>query len=257
MQKKKKTGAFWYIILEILIGVLIAHFFLMDAFDEKHFLKAVIYAYSETGQTTETASSAGADGTVGSSNSSSEASSGTGEVSEGTVSLAEDSAASETVTITVSDVSDVSGTVSGAKVAITSASESSVVEQEGYSNTAYEAYDGDLTTSWQEGVDGAGEGSWLSYTFDGTCQVTSIVFYLGVWREAEGKDYYHNNHRPKQIEISMGGQTWTAEFTDEKIAHVVSFSSPVEASEVTFTILSVYGSEYYDDTGIAEIMVMA
>ncbi|MCD7820534.1 MAG: discoidin domain-containing protein, partial [Lachnospiraceae bacterium] len=173
--------------------------------------------------------------------------------SDGEVTAAVAETQAEAVTITVTDSSD---TPAGSKISITSAEASSVIDQDGYSNTAYEAYDGDLTTSWQEGVDGAGEGSWLKYTFDGTHQVSSIVFYLGVWREAEGKDYYNDNYRPRQIEISMGGQTWTAEFTDQRIAHIVTFSSPVEASEVTFTILSVYDSNHYADTGIADIMVM-
>lgn len=143
--------------------------------------------------------------------------------------------------------------IKGSRINIASAEESSVIKQEGHSNTAYEAYDGDLSTSWQEGVSGSGIGSWLYYTFTKTRRIENIVLYVGVWREAEGKDYYHDNYRPKEIEIAIGEWKWNVKFDDNQLPQVVHFSTPVPAKDLKFTILDVYKTNRYEDTGIAEI----
>lgn len=148
------------------------------------------------------------------------------------------------------DLSD----VNGSKIEIVSAESSSVIAQSGHTNTAYQAYDGDLSTSWQEGVDGPGLGSWLYYKFDGSHFISDIVFYLGIWRETDGKDYYHDNYRPKEIQISAGDLRWDISFEDDKQPQVVHFSEPIPAEDISLTILDVYNTNRYEDMGIAEIV---
>lgn len=149
-------------------------------------------------------------------------------------------------------------TITGEKIGIINAVESSVIKQEGYSNTAYQAYDGDLSTSWQEGVDGPGLGSWLYYKFDGVHYISDIVVYAGIWREAEGKDYYHDNYRPKEIQITImesasNDLKWNVFFDDNKLPQVIHFSKAVPAQDISITILDAYKGNKYEDMGIAEI----
>lgn len=143
--------------------------------------------------------------------------------------------------------------ITGQKIKIMNTEESSHINQEGYSNTAYQTYDDNLSTSWQEGVDGPGKGSWLYYQLEEIHYVTDIVIYAGVWREAEGKDYYHDNCRPKEIQITLDDLKWNVSFDDNKEPQVVHFSKSVPARNISITILDVYTGNKYEDTGISEI----
>lgn len=152
-------------------------------------------------------------------------------------------------------VTDDISQVTGSRIEIASADQSSNLQQEQGSNTAYQAYDQDTQTSWQEDADGPGLGSWISYQFEDVRSVNGIVFWLGVWRDAPGKDYYHNNYRPKTIEIRAGNNSWMVTFPDEKVPHAVVFSSPVQVKEIKFTVVDVYNTNIYQDTGIADICI--
>lgn len=263
MRKKKKY--FWQIIIlcliEMVAGVVIAKQFLVKAIEQKRILHPIEYSVLLK-NTEEAESEILMDDT--------ERKSGENDLNAKiqeerqkdieTIKVDTKEAESQENNIEELDYSSVNcfishslDSVKGAKIPIISATESSVIKQEGYSNTAYEAYDGDLSTSWQEGVDGPGLGSWLYYELDGTHYISDIVLYLGIWREAEGKDYYHDNYRPKEIQIAIGDWKWNVSFDDTKQPQVVHFSKPVPAESLMFTITDVYQSNRYEDMGIAEI----
>ena len=67
---------------------------------------------------------------------------------------------------------------------------SSVVAQEGYDNSAMVAVDGLLETSWQEGVDGNGEGQYLEVYLDGEHAIKYLILNLGNWRSS---DWFYDN----------------------------------------------------------------
>ena len=127
---------------------------------------------------------------------------------------------------------------------------SSVVAQEGYDNSSLVAIDGLLETSWQEGVDGNGEGEYLELYLNGEQPVKYLILNLGNWRS---NDWFYDNNRPRSLTIQVGEYTATYEFPDGQIEQCVEFSQPVPASKVRLTINSVYEGRDWQDTCIAEV----
>lgn len=127
---------------------------------------------------------------------------------------------------------------------------SSVVAQEGYDNSSLVAIDGLLETSWQEGVDGNGEGEYLELYLNGEQPVKYLVLNLGNWRS---NDWFYDNNRPRSLTIQVGDYITTQEFPDGQIEQCVEFSQPVPASTVRLTINSVYEGRDWQDTCIAEV----
>lgn len=132
--------------------------------------------------------------------------------------------------------------------------QSSHVVQRGSSidNTGWSAFDGQSTTSWQEGVDGDGLDQYVTAGFDREYQVKAITFLLGNHRS---DSWYVKNNRPKTLTINLNGTIFQASFPDEKQEFAVVFSSPVPASAITVTISDVYKGTQYSDTTIAEVGV--
>lgn len=123
--------------------------------------------------------------------------------------------------------------------------------QEGHDNTSAQLIDMDLSTSWQ--VNASDSNPWVEFAFDREYSINNIILWLGVWSEAEGKDYYNGNYRPQRVLIEAGGKQWDVSFQDVKCAQQVAFSMPVMASSIKFTVLDNYIGDQYDQTGIAEI----
>jgi len=143
--------------------------------------------------------------------------------------------------------------VESRKLAVTGAYESTVVEQAGkHNNTATATVDGNLETSWQEGVDGYGVGEWLRYDLGGECNVTGISLWLGNWRTY---DWYVKNGVPKALTIQVGSETFTVDFPYGQEQQWVVFSAPIPADEITIMIEDYYAGSQYDDTCIAEVAV--
>lgn len=139
------------------------------------------------------------------------------------------------------------------KIPVTSASATSVIDQEGYDNSAMMVTDEKDETSWQEGVDGSGIGEGLSLYLDREYKVKYLSFKLGNWRE---KKYYDGNNRPKTLKLTVGDCTKSVTFPDGQHEYWVTFSEECPASEIEATIEEVYkGNGSWDDTCIAEISI--
>lgn len=138
--------------------------------------------------------------------------------------------------------------------------ESSIVEQKGtHNNSADVLVDGNLETSWQEGVDGDGLGESVMLDFGCDVEIMYIEMYLGNHRSDE---WFYKNNVPQQVTVACYGLEDGSyeQFTVYKEEHqrgatCVAFNRPVNAQQVELFIDSVYKGSMYDDTCIAEIKV--
>ena len=168
---------------------------------------------------------------------------------------AETMAAAEPATFTVKRISQVnlSGKIRAGMLRDTAVASSYIVQTDSQiDNSAWSAFDGDNVTSWQEGVEGNGNGEYIGISFDREYQVEAITFLLGNHRR---DDLYIRNNVPKTLTINLDGQLFEVTFPKEMLEQVVEFSKPVPASSIRVTIQDVYPGTEYTDTVIAEIEV--
>lgn len=135
-------------------------------------------------------------------------------------------------------------------VSVLKAEASSSIEQDGYDNTADVTLDNDATTSWQEGVDGDGDGEYLYYKLSKNYDVKYITFKMGNWRDQKN---YTENNRPKQITIWCGDKYFEVTIPDGMTEYCVELSDDVNCSEIYVVIDSVYKGTAWDDTCISEV----
>lgn len=137
------------------------------------------------------------------------------------------------------------------KLTVANAEQSSMASSGNYDYSAESAADGDITSSWQEGVEGLGEGTGIKLSLDGTHKIRYIVLYLGNWRSDE---MWQKNARPAKLSINLGdNQAKDVEFSDEKKAFCLSFDEPVEASFVSLYIQAGYAGAKWNDNCISEV----
>ena len=137
------------------------------------------------------------------------------------------------------------------KLPVASTEENSVKESESYDYSAKNAVDGDVSTSWQENEEGAGEGKGFQMTLDGPHKIRYVVLHLGNWRSDQLWDY---NARPKTLTIQVGDQqVKDVEFSNEKKKFCLSFDEPVEASYISLYIKEAYEGSRWQDNCISEV----
>ncbi|MFR6159258.1 MAG: discoidin domain-containing protein [Blautia producta] len=137
------------------------------------------------------------------------------------------------------------------KIQPVSTEENSVKESESYDYSSKSVVDGDVTTSWQENEEGAGEGKGFQLNLDGVHKIRYMVLHLGNWRSDQLWDY---NARPKTLTIQVGDQQKKdVEFPNEKKKFCLSFEEPVEAAYVSAYIKEAYEGSRWNDNCISEI----
>lgn len=151
------------------------------------------------------------------------------------------------VSLVDADQADMTGY---SKAGVKEAAASSVVDQEGYDNTAAMAVDGNVVTSWQEGADGDGIGEFLNLKLDREYDVRYITLNLGNWRDQQR---YDENNVPKTLTIWLDEKSFTIDFPYEKTQFCLEFSKDCPASEIYVRIDDVYEGALWDDTCISEI----
>ncbi len=119
-------------------------------------------------------------------------------------------------------------------------------------NYGSNAFDGDITTSWQDGTNGNGIGEWLFVSLDKKYNVSAITFDLGNHRSEE---WYYKNNRPSHIGILIGGFYYSVVFPDQCKEFCVSFSQPISTDAIKFTVEGSYPGSEYNDMTISEIGV--
>lgn len=132
--------------------------------------------------------------------------------------------------------------------------DSSHIVQQGTTidNTAWSAFDGQATTSWQESASGHGIGEYVGISFDREYEVQVVTFLLGNHRS---DSWYVKNDTPRVLSISLGSQVFQVTFPKEKTEFAVVLSRPVAASGIRVTVDDVYPGTEYEDATIAEIGV--
>lgn len=137
------------------------------------------------------------------------------------------------------------------KISVALAEQSSMAYSENYDYSANSAVDGDISTSWQEGLDGLGEGAGIKLSFDKPHKIRYMVLYLGNWRS---DSMWEKNARPACLTMNLGDkQSKNVDFSDEKKAFCLSFEEPVEASFVSLYIHKAYGGSQWNDNCISEV----
>lgn len=137
------------------------------------------------------------------------------------------------------------------KIQPASTEENSVKESESYDYSSKSVVDGDVTTSWQENEEGAGEGKGFQLNLDGVHKIRYMVLHLGNWRSDQLWDY---NARPKTLTIQVGDQQKKdVEFPNEKKKFCLSFEEPVKAAYVSAYIKEAYEGSRWNDNCISEI----
>lgn len=158
-----------------------------------------------------------------------------------------------TVSLQYSAQTSFSGLIRAGVVKATAVDSSHVVQRgTTIDNSAWSAFDGQGTTSWQEGAAGHGIGEYVGISFDREYQVQVVTFRLGNHRS---DSWYVKNDVPKVLSINLGGQVFSVTFPREMVEFAVVLSRPVAASSIRVTVDDVYYGTEYEDATIAEIGV--
>lgn len=115
--------------------------------------------------------------------------------------------------------------------------------------------DDDITTSWQDGVDGYGEGESLTATFETPVPLSAIGVMIG---NQNSTNRYNSNTRPKSMKVTVtvdDGKSYdfTLDVLDKMDLQALAFREQLNVTQVVLTINSVYPGEEFEDTCITEI----
>lgn len=115
--------------------------------------------------------------------------------------------------------------------------------------------DGDLNTSWQEGVEGYGEGEALRFSFAEPKTVQTISINAGSWVSEER---YYANGRPAKLTVVFSKEgtdikNETVTLEDEMVPQFVVLKEAVECDSIYMRIDATYPGDQYEDTVIAEV----
>lgn len=115
--------------------------------------------------------------------------------------------------------------------------------------------DGDITTSWQEGVEGYGEGEAIRFSFTEVRNIKTISINAGSWINNER---YYANGRPKELVLVFSKEgtdvrSDTVTLEDKMEQQFMVLDEVVECDSIYIRIDSVYTGEQYEDTVIAEV----
>lgn len=130
-------------------------------------------------------------------------------------------------------------------------SASSVLDPE----TSYAAellFDNRLDFAWTEGVAGQGIGETITVEFDSEQTFNEIYIANGYQRS---ESHFDANSRVKEMSVDLDGEYFGTIYMEDDygVLQKVSLGEYVTAKTVTFTILSVYEGDKYEDTVISEM----
>lgn len=114
------------------------------------------------------------------------------------------------------------------------------------------AIDDSDDTSWQEGADGQGVGEQLILTLDRDYSVKYVFLKLGSWTSDNS---YYSNNRPETLNVTVGGNTFSISFPDEKTEYCIELSQDVTTNQVVLQIQNAYVGSAWDDTCITNVEI--
>ena len=111
------------------------------------------------------------------------------------------------------------------------------------------------STVWAEGVEVPGYGESITLYLDDVHTIKQLKIVNGLINSSDG--YYKNNRVASMIISFSDGTSQIANLSDDNTGYqVINLSQSVETSSITLTIDSVYSGYKYNDTCIAEVVVM-
>lgn len=146
------------------------------------------------------------------------------------------------------------GAASAARVKVAAVTASSSYPSD--ENANYEPKnltDGKSGTSWVEGDQGGGLGSWVELDLGGSKTVKRIQVWGGMWYSSE---YWARGNRPKALEVKFSDGTVTElAMSDTQAVQVLDLPKAVSTTNIRFKVKSVYNGSTWQDTAISEIQV--
>ena len=128
---------------------------------------------------------------------------------------------------------------------------SSFPPEEGASYDPKKVLDGKIATSWVEGEDGSGLGSWVELKLAAEANVQAVHVWPGMWYSRE---FWERANRPSELEISVGGTKKSCEIPDE-MKVVVCEIGGVKASSIKLKVKATNSGTTWLDTAISEVQV--
>ena len=124
---------------------------------------------------------------------------------------------------------------------------------DGLSYEPKKAHDGKSASSWVEGDEGSGLGSWIELDLGGEKTVTRVKIWGGDWSSYE---YHQRANRPKDVELKFSdGSTQDFTLNSDMQADELVLKKPLKTSTVRVKIKSVHNGSTWFDTVVSEIQV--
>lgn len=119
----------------------------------------------------------------------------------------------------------------------------------------HQVLDGYKSSVWAEGVDGPGYGESITLYFDSVYTVKQLKIVNGLINSYDG---YYKNNRVASVSIGFSdGSSQIATLKDDETGYqVINLSQSMDTSYITLTINDVYRGYKYNDTCIAEVVVL-
>lgn len=142
------------------------------------------------------------------------------------------------------------------RLTVASVSASSTLPSEG--DASYEpamAADGDISTAWNEGAPGAGDGESLTFHLDERSWVEEIVIWNG---DQEDERAFRANARASTVLLAFDedGPRFEVDLDPGTGPQVVDLPDPVLTRRVTLRALEVVPDDRYDDLAISEVEIL-
>lgn len=130
---------------------------------------------------------------------------------------------------------------------------SSFPPEDGVTYEPEKIMDGKLSTSWVEGDQGSGLGSWIELDLGGERTVQKIRVWGGLWYSA---DYWKRANRPKDIEIAWSdGTSDVLTLKDEMKVQEFTLAKARKTTVAKIKVKSVYNGSTWLDTAFSEIQL--
>lgn len=132
---------------------------------------------------------------------------------------------------------------------------STLAPQGGNTYTVSNLNDGNLKTSWVEGVSGYGIGEWVEYSFGAGTIINSITIANGY---VKSQSSWENNSRVKKLKVYFNGIAFAIlNLDDSRSIQSYNFLRGIGLEQrdwtLRFEILEVYKGKKFDDTALSGI----